>query len=499
MVSDRRQQRLRELVVIAAFAILLGVVVIRHEPWRDELQAWLLARDSGSLWDLWRNSRYEGHPLLWHVLLMPLTRWVGHPVAMQVLHWGIAVAAAATLVFLAPFPLAVRAAVVFSYFPLFEYGAVSRNYALTVLGLWLAVAALARGRPVAAALASALAANASPMGVVLQVAFGAAIVTLCRSGRQRAVAAAVLMAGVTVSAWQLVPAPDYEHARPWVWSWDAARALWVARGHARALLPVQHPGLHFWESSPLFPLVADWQEAPRGLGRAVGALAIVGALVGWLLRRSPAALAMWLLGATSLMVFAYVKFPGAARHHGFLWVLLVAAVWLAVARGEARARPAVWILLPTLTAGVIGGMTAAWFDLRHPFSGARCAAERIQTAGLAHLPVVGGVDYAASGVAAYHPAGTLFYPSRGQWGSYILWDFKRLHQDELTPAAAVEEGGKAVDEGRGFVVLLNSPLAEPQTVGCRQVAQCTPTIVADESQWVYLCRTSGAEGDGRGE
>lgn len=493
MSARDRRGRWLELVVVGTFAVCLGALLWRHEPWRDELQAWLLARDSGSFLDLWRNSRYEGHPLLWHVLLFPLTRWVGHPAAMQVLHWAIAVATAATLVRWAPFPLLVRAAAVFSYFPLFEYGAVSRNYALTVLGLWLAVAALSRGRPVAAAGASVLAANASPMGAVLQVGFGAAVLLLCPSRRQRALAGGVLAAGMALAAWQIVPAPDYEHARDWEWSWDAPRALWVARGFARALLPVQQPGVHFWESSSLFPLAADWMEAPRGLARALGVLAVVLGAVAWLVRRSPAALAMWVVGTVSLLAFAYVKFPGAVRHHGFLWVLLVAVVWLAVARGEAAKRPAVGMLVLFLAAGVAGGMTAAWYDLKAPFSGARCAADHIVRAGLAGLPVVGGVDYAASGVAAYHPRGRVYYPARGEWGSFILWDFKRLPQEALTPALAVE-AGRVTDEGQGFVVLLNSPLAAPEAMGCRQLAQCAPTIVADEGQWVYLCHKPAAGG-----
>ncbi len=483
--AARHGERWLELAVLTAFAVCLGVLLGRHEPWRDELQAWLLARDSGSLLDLWRNSRYEGHPLLWHILLFPLTRWLGHPGAMQALHWVIAVAAAATLVRWAPFPLLVRAAVVFSYFPLFEYGAVSRNYALTMLGLWLAAAALARGRPLAAAVASTLAANASPMGAVLQLAVAAAVLLLCRSVRQRAGAAGIIAAGVALAAWQMVPAADYEHARPWVFSWDTSRALWVARGFARAVLPIQQWGMHFWESSYLFPLAEDWMAAPRGLGRALGALAVAFALVAWVVRRSRPALAMWVIGAASLIGFAYVKFPGAVRHHGFLWILLVAAVWLAIASGAPK-RPAVWMLAPILAAGVAGGMTAAWHDLTAPFSGARCAAGHIVGAGLGDLPVVGGVDYAASGVAAYHPRGRVYYPARGEWGSFILWDFKRLRQDGLTPAQAVEEG-RVADDGQGFVVLLNSPLPEPEAMSCRPVAQCAPVIVADEGQWVYLC------------
>ena len=71
-----------------AVAALLVASMWRHEMWRDELQAWMIARDSTSLGDLFgHNMRYEGHPGLWHLALFVLTRVTDNPVAMQALHW----------------------------------------------------------------------------------------------------------------------------------------------------------------------------------------------------------------------------------------------------------------------------------------------------------------------------------------------------------------------------------------------------------------------------
>ncbi len=39
------------------YAILIIVVVARHEPWADEAQAWLLARDSSLFGLLFKNSQ----------------------------------------------------------------------------------------------------------------------------------------------------------------------------------------------------------------------------------------------------------------------------------------------------------------------------------------------------------------------------------------------------------------------------------------------------------
>ncbi len=42
---------------------------MHHEPWADEAQAWLMAKDSNSLMELIRAVRYEGTPALWHIIV----------------------------------------------------------------------------------------------------------------------------------------------------------------------------------------------------------------------------------------------------------------------------------------------------------------------------------------------------------------------------------------------------------------------------------------------
>ncbi len=475
------------VAALVTFAVVLAALLAHHEMWRDELQAWLLARDSGSLGQLWQNTRYEGHPLLWHLLLFPLAHATPHPAAMQGLHWVIAVGVAALILFSAPFPVAARVLLVFGYFPLYEYGAISRNYGLTVLGLWAAFAFLARrASPLAAAGAGALAANASPMGLVLAPALAAAVWTDVPRGRPRLAAVGVLAAAAGVSALQCLPPADYEHARGWVVDWQPLRAVYVGRSFATALLPVPSPELHFWGTSALFPSVASGRAVP--VGAVLAALALVAAVVavGVAVRRSRAALAAWALGAAGLLGFAYTKFPGATRHWGFLWVLLVGVLWLAVARGALSRRAGTLLLAPTLLAGLAGAVVAGSWDWRAPFSGASCAAAELRRRGLDGLPVVGGVDFASAGVAAYLPNGRLYYPASGAQGSYIVWNLARMSRSRLDSAEIVREARER-DRGAGVVVLLNEPLGAQAAAGCSPVVHCAPTIVSDESLWGYVC------------
>jgi hypothetical protein len=487
-LSRADRERLGALLALASFAALLGALLGRHEMWRDELQAWMLARDSGSIADLWRNTRYEGHPLLWHLLLLAPAHLFASPAAMQALHWLVATSAAAVVLLRAPFSLPVRVLLVFSYLPLFEYGVVSRNYALTVLGLWLACAGLASSRSAWPTVAAAsLAANASPLGIVLAPAIGAAIALTPAWRRRRALPLAVLAAGVAVAAWQCLPPSDYEHAREWVWSLGAERVAYVLRGYAVALIPVPADELHFWGSSallPAYPFPADNVGSIAAFAGVLVALAV--AVVAQAVRPSARALAAWLVGVASLLLFSYVKLPGALRHHGFLWVLAVACLWLAAADGAVGRRRQTLLLAPLLVVGVWAAAIAAWRDWREPFSGARCAAEEIRRQGLDRLPVVGSPDYAVSAVAGYLPRGKLFYPASRREGSFVIWNLERAGQNALTQSEVVAVA-KARDRGEGVVLLLNERLAAGLAGTCRETVHCGPAIVGDEELWGYLC------------
>ncbi len=117
-------------VVLTAYCVILAVIAYHHEPWFDEAQAWLLARDA-SLPDLClRYLRYEGSPGLWHVLLMAPAK-LGLPYGtMRLLSAVFSAIAVAMVLWLSPFPPAIRAVIPFTYFLLYQYAVVARSYAL---------------------------------------------------------------------------------------------------------------------------------------------------------------------------------------------------------------------------------------------------------------------------------------------------------------------------------------------------------------------------------
>ena len=101
--------------------------------WRDEMQAWLLARDSSNFFALFQHMKYEGHPALWHLILMPITRLSLSPIGMQVTHLVIATTTVFLIVKYSPFTLFQKLFFVFGYYPLYEYSVICRNYAIGLL------------------------------------------------------------------------------------------------------------------------------------------------------------------------------------------------------------------------------------------------------------------------------------------------------------------------------------------------------------------------------
>ena len=130
---DSQSDKAFVAVLTLAFMSVAFFGILNHEMWRDELQAWLIARDSSSISNLFYNVRYERHPALWHLCLYFLNLFTRSPIAMQLFQLVIASATVFLVAKFSPFTKFQKALFAFGYFPFYEYGIISRNYALGVL------------------------------------------------------------------------------------------------------------------------------------------------------------------------------------------------------------------------------------------------------------------------------------------------------------------------------------------------------------------------------
>jgi len=109
-----------------------------HEPWFDEAQAWLIGRDATIKELLSSITHYEGHPPLWHLILMPFAK-LGVPfeIGLKSVNFTLATMAMGILIFKAPFNRFIRCTIPFTYFFFYQYGVISRTYSLMMLGFVL--------------------------------------------------------------------------------------------------------------------------------------------------------------------------------------------------------------------------------------------------------------------------------------------------------------------------------------------------------------------------
>ncbi len=117
---------------------MFGLIgILNHAMWRDELNGWLIARDSHTIYELFSNVKYEGHPLLWYLCLDLLNQFTHNPIAMQILHLFIATGSAYLFLKFSPFTKFQKVLFLFGYLPFYEYLLVSRNYAIGLLTIFL--------------------------------------------------------------------------------------------------------------------------------------------------------------------------------------------------------------------------------------------------------------------------------------------------------------------------------------------------------------------------
>ncbi len=325
----------------AVFAVAVAIGLSHHEMWLDELQAWLIAVRSGSPLEVLRHMAYEGHPPLWHLVLHALSRAWPDPRVMQV----VAGLAAVTTVFLVAWrsPLTPLQKGLFAsgYYPLFEYGLISRSYGLGMA--LIAVFCALRWSGVRSWLV--LAGTLGLLGLTslfgLIVAWGLALVLAldawddpaARPGRRDLAVGALTFLGLTALSLRLMmPPADATFATDVRWAHDgwatsAVIGLW------RSFFPVPAWGdPQPWNTNVLQPELIPVEFQLSGL---------LMLLLTASLRASPAAMIGWLAGAAVMLLFTWLRWGEAMRHAGHYFLLWLACHWIArPARGVLAAEVA---------------------------------------------------------------------------------------------------------------------------------------------------------------
>jgi hypothetical protein len=415
----RRGKALKAEHGLGLLLLLQLWLIVAHVPWRDELQAYLLVRESHGLGGLFADLHYEGHPSLWYLVLGPLQAVIQSPVALKAAQVLVALSVAALVWLRAPFPPWVKLLILAGYFPLFEYGVIARSYGL---GEALVFAWLAFRRTWWGWLILALMAN-----VAVNFAFLSGILVL---------------AGLWIE-------------RRWSWS---GLALWAIAGLAAVatIIPAHDVStgaldLPLWvrwiealrrESAILVPSLVGvwpyrWQVLVSPLESPLPA-AIVGVIAGgvaaWSVardRRASALVIMLFVAMTAMSALIYTTYP---RHVGVLVLLAIALEWIRVETGGETVSRA---FLGWMGVSALCGLWAAVWALFVPFSYGRqeidwIKAHHLETARWAVYPGYVGAD-----ISAHLGPPTDNLQKGGCLDTFIRWDthaYDDVEDDDLADA-----------------------------------------------------------------
>lgn len=124
------------IIIMTLYAIISFVILLFHESWRDEAQAWLIARDLNII-NIIKQMVYEGHPPLWHIILMPFAK-IGLPyITIKFISWLIMCISVWLILIKSPFKILTKILIIFSTPMIYLYPAIARSYCLIPLAITL--------------------------------------------------------------------------------------------------------------------------------------------------------------------------------------------------------------------------------------------------------------------------------------------------------------------------------------------------------------------------
>jgi hypothetical protein len=490
-LEQSRTDFLFAIIVTVAYALVTGAFMVHHVMWRDEWHYWMVAREATSLFDLWHNTRTNGHPGLWPLMLFTLSRFSRNPALMQVLHLILAVTGVFIFLGFARLPRIHKVLYTFGFFPFYQYAIISRCYSLGILLVmgYCALVSFERHRGLLGALVLALLANASAYGWLLAFALGAVLLVpeALRAPRtlRRLIPIAILLCGMMISIALMYPSVDTKNAgiREGIlsgnvlWSWE--KAVEVVSGVGKAYL--SRVMKMFW-------------------GELLTLSVLCAAFFAFAFARQRAVLTVYLISLISMVVFKYLIYMGFWWHDGHFLIALIACWWLYSSLPQRAlswqpldsvSRACNWLLPGVIAVFLVLHFILAGFSFLHewktPNSGSKAVAQFLTNNELRDSEILGDGDLAVSSVSGYLDR-PIYYLISESWGTFCRFNTQRRDMKENSNQEELQRRiHRFATRGNGSVLVLNYELIPPASaaLGSRLLYTSPPAIYDDERFWVY--------------
>ncbi|MFZ4523723.1 MAG: hypothetical protein ACOYNC_18620 [Bacteroidales bacterium] len=478
--------------------------ILFHPMWRDEIHFWSISGASSSLKDLLHRKAWDGHPDLWYILVYAIRRLSDNPFSMQVMH----IAIAGTTVFLilkyAPFSRGQRVLVIFGYFFMFEYSVISRNYSVGILLITIMLILHQRRARLlfVYALLFFLLAQTNIFSLILTLAF---LMTwafefsfsapfrnsLLRQKTVLIISIALVIIGIAYSLHTVMPPASGPHVRGTDFSLSQLTLKELIRSTGtiwRAWIPIPEITLQFWNTNIV----------NSDLIKAILSLILIFA-AGTLFVKHPVVLFLYIVGLIGVISFIFLLFFGYLRHHGHLFILLIACLWLKSYYQE-RTMPLRFpvlqqfygwmkrnfnmVFITLLTIHLFTGVFALTVQFLVPFSAGKETAAYIRQGHLDRYLIAGDHDVSLETVSSYldKPA---FSFSRKVFSTYLDYDpSQRSNPDEASILRMADS--LVLINHDTLLLVMNYPLLTDRGKNLLKIKSFERSIVENEVYYLYL-------------
>jgi len=428
--TKKLTQKQLYITTVLYFALsLFGV--FHHELWLDEAHHWLLARDSTSLDNLILNTRSEGHPILWNLLLFFITRITSDPLWMQIFHGILATIAVYIFLKNAPFKIFHKILFIFGYYMLFEYNLLSRNYILGILFLFAACSIYSHRKekmPLLFVLL-ALASNSHAMFMVLSLVIVCMI--LLEHIQQQGftfngkviISLGIFGIGLIVALYQIIPSSGnvvIESAQKIPLTERGSKSI-IGFFKGVIALP-DFRTVNFWNSNLLI-------NTSKSISSILGILSL--SIPFFLFFKNKLVLLYAYLSMAGIFLFFYITQLSAARYQGLFFLILIVGLWIDRYYISQEIRFSRWfsflplekmkpkLILSLLVIQCITGITAYSMDIARPFTNAKQTIAYLKSEGL-DTKIIATKACDGTALSAYLER-PIFFTSYNAYCSYCVW------------------------------------------------------------------------------
>lgn len=460
----------KTLIFTISYAILVSFITFHHAMWRDELQAWLIAKDTHSLKDFLLTLKYESHPLIWYITLWPFTRLTDSTLPLQIINILISTTNVYLCIRYFIFRNIDRLLFILGFYFLWQYGVVSRSYSLGTLAMLLFLIQFKEKHYFKAAIFLIIASSIHILFNILSFAYVITWVSLYLIKTKEYklkklsdvpwLSLAIILIGIALSLIQTLPPHTVAHPQTFSLSLDYGRINLIFNKLGYIL---GREGPYYAASTCIIIFICIGIAGFLNFGSRFLITSLFGFSLFW-------------YGAKN------VVYGSAPWHSGVLLVIVMLFFFI---NDSVKNKIYTTLFTLILFTQAYFGVRAAYLDLKVPYSNASQMANFIKVNKLTDCIIVADPDFAAIPISGYLGGKPIYIVSQGRYQTFMRLDKPTSSSSEtITPKRLFTEAHKL---GPKVIVCTNYPIENKisELYGFRPIALFDGAANSDENYVLY--------------